>query len=59
MVATPEYSVHVQAKFVLAMVALYNFIHIYDSDDMEDNKRDEVERQLLLIQLEDLGGNIS
>ena len=59
MAAAPEYLVHVQAKFVSDMAALHNFICIHDPDDMEDDKRGEVERQLLLIQLEDFGGNIS
>ena len=46
MVAAPEYSSEVQAKVILALCALHNFIQIHDPDDLDDQDRqEEVERR--------------
>ena len=46
MVAAPEYSPEVQAKVVLALCALHNFIRVHDPDDLDDQDREEeIERR--------------
>ena len=42
LVAAPEYDIQTQAKIVLAICTLHNFIHIHDPDDLE-GATDELE----------------
>ena len=42
LVAAPEYDIQTQAKIVLAICTLHNFIHIHDPDDLE-GATDEIE----------------
>ena len=60
MVAAPEYSVEVQAKIVLALCALHNFIRIHDQDDLFSEEEElETTRTAPERQPEDYRGYIS
>lgn len=61
MVASPEYSEEMQAKFVAALCALHNFIRIHDPDDQADEPagRPEVSRGGSHTNVEELGGQIT
>ena len=46
MVATLGYSPEIQAKVILALCALHNFIRVHDPDDLNDQDwQQEVEQQ--------------
>lgn len=60
MVAAPEYSPEIQAKIVLALCALHNFIRVHDSDDLDEGEIDEeLERRTPVPCAEDLGTHVS
>ena len=60
MVAAPEYSPEVQAKVVLALCALHNFIRVHDPDDLEDEGwEEEIERQPPIPSTADLGMRVN
>ena len=46
MVATPEYTPEIQARVILALCALHNFVRVHDPDDLDDeDTQEEIERQ--------------
>ena len=60
MVVASEYPLETQAKFPSAMVAIHNFICVYDLYDINSEVEKEVERRPLYSQPGDLGrGSIS
>lgn len=59
LVAAPEYSPETQAKLVLAICALHNFILSYDPDDGEMYDAPELERGTPIPQPDELGRHIS
>ena len=60
MVAVLEYSQEVQAKVVLALCALYNFIRVHDPDDLDDQDWwEETERQPPMLSRADLGSRVN
>ena len=59
LVAAPEYSTKTQAKLVLAICALHNFIGSYDPDDAASYDISELDRDSPFPQAEELGHNLS
>jgi len=60
MVATPEYSPEVQAKVVLALCALHNFIRVHDPDDLDDRDwQEEIERRPPMPSTADLRSRVN
>lgn len=60
MVAAPEYSPDTQAKVVLALCALHNFIRVHDPDDLDDQDwQEENERRPPMPSTADLGGRVN
>ena len=48
MVATPKYTPEIQARVVLVLCALHNFIRVHDPDDLDDRDTQEIERRPLV-----------
>ena len=60
MVATPEYSLEIQAKVILALCALHNFIRVHDPDDLDDQDwQQEVEQQPPTSSVADLKNRVN
>ena len=56
--AAPQYPIKTQSRLVLAACALHNFVVSYDSDDAILCNREEVVRQALPAQEEELGHKV-
>lgn len=60
MVAAPEYSPDIQAKVVLALCALHNFIRVHNPDDLDDRDwQEEIERQPPMPTADDLRNRVN
>ena len=56
---SPEYSVQVQAKLVLAVCALHNFIRSYDPEDGVAYDTEEIIREVTQPEAEQFGTRIT